>query len=570
MNGPSAPLPWLAAYPSDVSWHFTPRPRPVYALLDDSAARFPARPCCYFLGKTTSYGTMARLVNRTAAGLAKLGIGPGSKVGLLLPNCPAFLVAYYAVLKAGAMVVNINPLYPAREIRHIIHDAGIETIVTLDLVALYPKAAEHLGQGPLQRIVVAEMAPMLPIPKRWLFPFVRRKDIAQVPHDARHPRLWSLPGRSDDFQPPAINPEADIAVIQYTGGTTGIPKGAMLSHAALVANVEQVLGWVPGVRLAQEKMLGGLPFFHVFAMTVVMNLSMAIAAEIIMLPRFDLIQALEAIHKLRCTVFPAVPTIYSAMNVHPKVKAGQYDITSLRYCISGGASLPVEVLKAFEKLTGCHLVEGYGLTEAGPVCCGNPISGGGKPGSIGLPMPGTLVEIISTEDRTTPLPPGEKGEICITGPQVMLGYWNKPEDTAQALAGGRLHTGDIGYMDEQGFTVLVDREKDIILTGGYNVFPRIVEEQIHEHPAIEEVIVAGVADKHRGQAVKAFIKLKDGHTLTAGELRDFLKERLSPAEIPRLIDIGHQPLPRTLIGKLSRKDALAQDRPHAEDDQTAA
>jgi long-chain acyl-CoA synthetase len=491
-------------------------------------------------------------------------------VGLLLPNCPAFLISYYAVLKTGASVVNINPLYAGREIRHIIDDAGIETIITLDLVALYPKAAAHLGQSALKRIIVADMAAMLPFPKNWLFPFARRKDIAQIPHDAQHPRLWALIARANTraFEPPHIDAERDVAVIQYTGGTTGVPKGAMLSHASLVANVEQVLAWVPGIRLGGEKMLGGLPFFHVFAMTVVMNLSMAIAAEIVMLPRFDVLQALDAIHRLRCTIFPAVPTIYSAMNVHPKVKAGVYDITSLRYCVSGGASLPVEVLKSFESLTGCLLIEGYGLTEAGPVCCGNPIGGGGTTGSIGLPMPGTLVEIVSTEDRTTVLPPGEKGEICIRGPQVMLGYWNKPEETAIALADGRLHTGDIGYMDARGYTVLVDREKDIILIGGYNVFPRIVEEQIQQHPAVEEVIVGGVADKHRGQMVKAFIKLKPDHSLTVSELRTFLKDRLSAIEIPRHIDIGTEPLPRTLIGKLSRKDVLAQDRLTPNDDPT--
>jgi len=362
------------------------------------------------------------------------------------------------------------------------------------------------------------------------------------------------------FQSVTINPSEDLAVLQYTGGTTGVPKGAMLTHGNLYANVTQSRLWFPGVAMGKERMLGVLPFFHVFAMTVVMNLTIMIGGCIIMLPRFDLAQVVKTIHKKRPTLFPAVPTIYTAINHYKNL--AKYNLRSIKFCFSGGAPLPVEVKHDFERLTGCVLVEGYGLSETSPVTHGNPLIGENKTGSIGLPVPGTIVEIVSLEDRTTLMPQGEKGEICIRGPQVMKCYWNHREETAGVMdsmpEGDRLHTGDVGYLDEDGYTFIVDRIKDMIAAGGFKVYPRHVEEAIYLHEAVEECIVAGVPDDYRGQTVKAFIKLRQGQSLNAADLKAFLKDKLSPIEMPKQIEFRDN-LPKTAIGKLSRKMVLEEE-----------
>ena len=357
--------------------------------------------------------------------------------------------------------------------------------------------------------------------------------------------------------PVAISPYDDVAVLQYTGGTTGVPKGAMLTHANITANTNQCALWFIGGKPG-EKMLGVIPFFHVFAMTAVLNLSVRMGFEIIVpVPRFELEKTLKAIHKKKPNYFPAVPAIYNAINNFPKL--AQYDLTSLRFCMSGGAPLPVEVKKTFEKNTGCVVVEGYGLTESTPVACVNPVVGENKPGSIGLPLPGTIIEIINPDDKVTPMKPGERGELCIRGPQVMKGYWNMQAATDDILRNGRLHTGDIAMMDDDGYFFIVDRIKDMILVNGYNVYPRNIEEAIYLHPCVEECIVAGLPDQQRGETVKAWIKPKLGQTITVEGMKDFLKDKISPIEMPRQIEIRDKPLPKTMIGKLSRKDILAEE-----------
>jgi long-chain acyl-CoA synthetase len=549
--------PWLRHYPPGVDWAADLTPQPLFALLDQAAARFGDRPFLDFMDQRHSYRDIAGQVERMAAGLQRLGLGKGHRIGLFLPNCPAFVIAYYGALKAGATVVNFNPLYAPHELVHQVEDSGVELMVTLDLKLLYDKVAALLGRGRLGRVVVCRLAEWLPFPKNLLFPVVRRHERAQVPYDDRHISYTSLTAWSSQPAPVVIDPREDVAVIQYTGGTTGTPKGAMLTHANLWANARQCALWFPGAVPGEERMLGVLPLFHVFAMTVVMNLSVALGAEIILVPRFELGPLLALIQAKRPSLFPAVPTLYTAINTHPE-RAG-HDLSSIRHCISGGAPLPLEVKTAFETNTGCVLVEGYGLSESSPVACCNPVAGVNKPGSIGLPLPGTEIEIVSLEDDLTVLPPGVRGQVCIRGPQVMKGYFNQPEETRRVLRHGRLYTGDVGVMDDEGYVFIVDRIKDLILCGGFNVYPRMVEEAIYQHPEVEECVVAGVPDPYRGQTVKAYVKLLPGSLLDAEGLRGFLRDRLSPVEMPRMIEF-REGLPRTMIGKLSRKDLLAEER----------
>jgi long-chain acyl-CoA synthetase len=479
----------------------------------------------------------------------------------MLPNTPYFVVLYFAVLKAGGVVVCFNPLLAEREIEQQIADSGVEIIATLDLVALFAKLARVLERRPVRHVVICRMSCVLPIPKRQLFSVLRRKEVARVPTDGRHVWFEQLivnDGRSDR---PVCEPERTVALLQYTGGTTGTPKGAELTHANLYTNAVQIGRWFHTGRPGQERILGVLPLFHIFGMATVMNVGLLLGAELILLPRFEIEQLLQTIHKRRPTIFPAVPTLFAAITRYEALD--RYDLSSIEICPSGGASLPAEVKDSFERLTGCAIVEGYGLTEASPVVCINPVRGVRKTGSVGLPLPLTAVDIVSLEDGTTPLRPEERGELCVRGPQVMNGYLDKPAETAGALAGGHLHTGDVAYRDADGYVFLVDRIKDVILVGGFNVYPRNVEEAIYLHPAVEECVVAGVPDAYRGQTVKAWIKLVESRTLSLDELRAFLEDKLSHVEMPRLVEFRSQPLPKTTIGKLSRKDLLAEGTPAA-------
>jgi long-chain acyl-CoA synthetase len=549
-------MPWLDHYQPGTDWDMPLEARPVPEILERSATRQPASIALDFLGKQTSYAELMTSVDEVAAGLQRMGLVKGGRVGLLLPNTPFYVIMYFAILKAGGIVVNINPLYAEREIANLVADSGLEILVTLDLALLYHKVQPLLGNA-LSRIIVCRFAEALPFPKNLLFPLVKRREVARIAPDSRITWFSELcrPGQSP--APVAVDPENDVAVFQYTGGTTGIPKAAMLTHANVYINAIQSLSWFGDVKPGQEVMMGVLPFFHVFAMTASMNLGLVGGAKLVLLPRFDLGELLKAIDKHRVTLFPAVPSIYNAINHSPHLS--QYDLSSVKLCISGGAPLPVEVRSRFMELTGCKLVEGYGLSETSPVACCNPLASGGKAGSIGLPLPGTVIEIVSLEDHETRLGIGEIGEICIRGPQVMKGYWNRPDATAESLRNGFMHSGDVGYMDEEGYTFIVDRLKDMILVNGYNVYPRNIEEAIYLHEAVEECIAAGVKDEKRGEVPKVWIKLKQGRALDAEGLRAFLADKLSPIELPRHIEFRDTPLPKTLIGKLSRKDILQED-----------
>jgi long-chain acyl-CoA synthetase len=553
MNDPK-PL-WLAKYPADVRWDASIPVAPLYSLMERTREKFGARPAFDFMGAHLTWGELGYMVDRLAAGLLRMGYKQGDRIGLFLPNCPMYVVAYYAIAKMGGIIVNFNPLYAELELKNQINDSGIAVMITADLRVLHDKLVKVRPQTCLKRLLVCSFAAMLPFPKNLLFPLFKRGDIATIPNDDHHVWVDDIVNNDGVIRPVTIDPVNDIALLQYTGGTTGIPKGAMLTHANIVANAHQCGMWFTDCRDGQEKMLGVIPFFHVFAMTAVMNLSVLKGLEIIALPRFDLEDTMKLIDRKKPTLFPAVPAIFTAINNHPRLK--DYDLRSLKHCISGGAPLPVEVKKGFEANTGCILVEGYGLTETSPVTHVNPLHGVNKPGSIGLPLPQTRVEILDLNDRQTVLPVGEKGEICLSGPQVMKGYWNKVDETANVLRAGRLHTGDIGYIDADGYTFIVDRLKDMIITNGYNVYPRNVEEAIYMHPDVAECIVAGLPDPERGERVKAWIYLKPGRVITGETMKGYLRDKLSPMEMPREFEFRGAPLPKTLIGKLSRKDVLA-------------
>jgi long-chain acyl-CoA synthetase len=532
-----------------------PRPRLLTELLDGAVAEHGGWKAIDFLGRTWTYAEIGASVERAARGLQDQGLKPGDRFGLCLPNTPYFVILYFAVLRVGGIVVNFNPLYTEHELDHQIRDSGARMMAVPDLKAIHGKLLAVAERTGLERIIVCPMADILP---RWQslgWRFLKRGDHARVPRDARHVR-WAKLVANQGTPTPVERSADDIAVLQYTGGTTGVPKGAMLTHANLAANSAQMLIHVGGERQGQERTIGVLPLFHVFALTAVLNFSVEIAAEMILLPRFDLKQLLATIRRTRPTQFFGVPTIYVALNA--VAKDALPDFSTARCCISGGAPLPLEVRAAFEARTGVRVVEGYGLSESSPILACNPLFGLVKDNSAGPAFPDTILEIRDPEAPHDLLAQGTRGEICGRGPQVMKGYWQRPDDTASIFVDGALRTGDIGYLDEDGYLFLVDRIKDLILCGGYNVYPRVIEEAAYHHPAIKEAIAIGVSDPYRGQAPKLFVTLREGTTATGSEICQFLSERLNKIELPKAVEIRDS-LPKTLIGKLSRKELVAEE-----------
>ena len=548
--------PWAKSYPPGIAHALKVPKEPFWRLTDEAVAEFAELTALDFLDRRTSYRELGHLIDRAAAGFQALGVGRGVKVGLLLPNCPYYVICYFAVLKAGGTIVNYNPLYVPREIVHQIDDSETEIMVTLDLKLLYDKVALSMSQSRLKRIVVGRMAELLPFPRNLLFSIFKRGELAHVPEDERHVRFDRLVANDGRVREVPVDPERDIAVLQYTGGTTGTPKAAALTHGNLWANLRQIEVWFPEGERGKERTLAVLPFFHVFAMTSVMNFTLHSGGLLILLPRFELKQVLKTIDRKRPTLFPGVPTIYTAINNAPDL--AKYDLSSIKLCISGAATLPVEVKRQFEAHTGCKLVEGYGLSEASPVVCCNPIYGLNKPGSIGLPVPGTEVRIMSLDEPHRPLPTGERGELWVRGPQVMAEYWHQPEETAHTLIDGWLRTGDVGYMDADGYFFIVDRLKEVIIAGGYKIYPRTVEEAIYQNPAVAEAAVVGVPDPYRGATVKAFVVKHKGASLDEEGLRTFLADKLSAIEMPKLIEFRDE-LPKSAVGKILKK-ALIEER----------
>jgi long-chain acyl-CoA synthetase len=548
--------PWLAHYPPNVDWHQTFEARPVYAAHDSAAAQWPDNVHLDFFGREFTYRETQEMVAHAARGFQKLGVGKGVKVGLFLPNCPQQVISYFAVLKAGGTVVNYSPLYSEKELLGQIEDSHTDMMVTLDLELLYPKARDMLDKSRLRLLVVSRLSDTMPWIKGAGFRLLKRDSIATRDWDERQMTWDALLDNDGRFEPAHIDPLEDIAVLQYTGGTTGTPKGAMLTHANVYINGCQNRAWFPDFVPGEETTIGALPFFHAFAMTTILVMGTMAGCRIVLHPKFELDAVVNDVIAKKPSSLPGVPTMFTAIANHPKVNRESF--AAVRWAMSGGAPLPNEVRHHFEEVTGVKILEGYGLTECSPTATCGPEVGVNKEGSIGLPLPQTDIVIVDRNDPHKVLPVGETGEICIAGPQVMKGYWNNPDATKVAIVDGRLRSGDVGYMDADGYTFIIDRMKDLILVGGFNVFPRFVEEAIHKHPAVKEVTVIGIPDDYLGEAPKAFVVLKEGTSLDEGKLTEFLRGQIGKHEMPREIEFRKE-LPKTAVGKLSKKELVAEE-----------
>jgi long-chain acyl-CoA synthetase len=522
------------------------------AFLERSAQRFPDRSALNFQGFRIGFRQLQEMVDRFATALAALGVRQGDRVALLLPNTIPCVVAYYAVLKIGAIAVMNNPLYSDRELDHQFNDSGATLLVTLDLLG--NRMVELRPKTGIQKIVITSIGDYLPFPKSWLFPLLaKKKKLAADVRPAEEVYYWKTLIADHPASPPSVKLDFEsVAMYQYTGGTTGVSKGVMLTHANLSKNVQQVRAWFPKFETGEEIMLGALPFFHVFGLTTAMNFAIFMGWENILVPKPQPAQLLEAIGKFKPTFAPLVPTMYIGMLNHAKID--KTPMTSISGCFSGSAPLPVEVIRDFEERTGAVIVEGYGLTETSPVTHINPFAGGKrKIGSIGVPISDTSCRIVDLKDGRTDKPIGESGELLIKGPQVMAGYWNKPEATAETLVDGWLHTGDIAKMDADGYCYIVDRKKDMIITAGYNVYPRDIEEVLFEHPNVQEATAIGIPHPTRGEAVKVFIVLKEGAHLTKEDIVDFCREKLAKYKWPAEVEFRTE-LPKSNVGKVLKKE----------------
>ncbi|MBI3977404.1 MAG: long-chain fatty acid--CoA ligase [Chloroflexi bacterium] len=548
--------PWLRQYEPGVPVTLTYPEIPVHGLLDQTVARVPDRTATIFMGARLTYRQLGAAADRFAAALQGLGVQKGDRVAVMLPNCPQFVITYFGALKAGAVVVPTNPLYVEREVEHQIKDSGAQTAIVLSRV--YGTVAGVADRVGLRSVIVANIKEYFPPHLRLLFTLLKeRKEGHRVTlvRPGRDRRFLDVLSGAGTPRPVDVRPD-DLALLQYTGGTTGVPKGAMLTHRNLVANTKQVGARFVEKTDGRDAFLSVLPFFHVYGMTVSLLLSVDWGAANVILPRFDLKQTLTALDRYQPTIFPGVPTLYNAVASAPDVH--KYRIRSVRACISGAAPLPQEVQERFETLTGARLVEGYGLTEAAPVTHCNPIGGLRKAGSIGIPMPDTDARIVDLETGERELPPGEVGELVLRGPQVMRGYWNRPDETAQVLRNGWLSTGDIARRDEDGYFFIVDRKKDMIDVGGFKVYPRDVEEVLYQHPKVQEAVVVGIPDAHRGETVKAFVVLKPGEACTVDEILAHCRANLTKYKVPTAVAF-RESLPKTLVGKFLRRALLEEE-----------
>ncbi|MBD3745368.1 MAG: long-chain fatty acid--CoA ligase [Sphingopyxis terrae] len=546
---------WSTDYRHPAVWDQSFAPLSLPAMLADSVARRGEAPMLDFMGRRFSYAEVADGVARVARGLQQRGIGKGSRVGLFLPNVPHYVAAYYGALAAGATVVNFSPLYTVAELEAQVEDSGTDTLFTISASALLPTALAVLEGSSLKRLVVGSIAGGLPAAKSILYRLFRRKETAAVPDDPRIIRFSALTDNDARPDPVAIDPEGDVALIQYTGGTTGTPKGAMLTHQNLTANARQVNAIDPD-RDADDRILGVLPFFHVFANTCVLNRTVLNGGMIAMLPRFDAKQALQTITRTKATALPGVPTMYQALLDHPDL--AKTDFSSLRVCISGGAPMPAELREKFVAATGASLVEGYGLTESAGVVATNPYEGPVKAGTIGQPIPATHIRLLDKEDPAKDAPEGEPGELAVKGPQIMRGYWNRPDADQDSFTADRwLRTGDVATIDADGYIRIVDRLKDMIAVGGFKVYPSEIEHKLYQHPAVKEAIVLGVPDPYRGEHPKAFVTLEEGYDVSGDALAAWLNPQLGKHERVGAVEVRDH-LPKTMIGKLDRKALRAE------------
>jgi long-chain acyl-CoA synthetase len=543
-----AARPWLRSYPREVPATLTYPEEPLYALLEQAANQFGGRTATIYYGARLTYSQVRDQARRMAAGLLRLGLKKGDRVAIMMANCPQAIIAYYGVLMAGGVVVMVNPLYTERELRYQLSDAGTQILIGLDLI--YPKVKD-LG---LQHLILTGLPEYMPIPTRWIAPLKLKPP--KVPWGGSIHRWRDFLSAEPLKEPVRVDPKEDLALLQYTGATTGLPKGCMLTHFNLMANVRQIGAWL--YRVSPERpvrTLVALPIFHVYGMTTAMNFAIAQGGEMVLQTRFEPREALKLIQKYKVEIFPGAPTMYVGINHVPDV--GSFDLSSIDACISGAAPLPLEVQQTFERLTNGRLVEGYGLSEASPVTHANPCWDQRKEGSIGLPWPDTDVRIVDPVTGAD-LPIGEVGEMIIRGPQVMKGYWNKPEETEGALRDGWLYTGDMARMDEDGFFYIADRKKDLIIAGGFNIYPREVEDVLYAHPAVKQAAVIGVPDEYRGETVKAFVVLKPGMNASPEELDRHCRQSLASYKVPRLYEF-RESLPTSLVGKVLRRVLVEEE-----------
>ncbi len=551
--------PWLKFYEPHVPEHIDYPEITMPAALEETARKYPDHTALIFKGNEITYREYNEAVDRFAAALQGLGVKKGDRVAIHLLNCPQFPIAYYATLRIGGIVVPCNPVYTAREMRHQLKDSGAEVIVTLSL--MYPLIKQIRPETNLRHVIVANIKTYLPTLLRILFTLFKEKkgghrvDISGV---ANTYRFTDMLAKGPAKPQPVELSWDDTAVLMYTGGTTGVSKGAELTHKNILVNAYQCKVWISAGE-AEDVSLTALPLYHSFAMTTCMNMDTLIGAAMLLVPDpRDLDDVLKNITEHKPTFYPGVPAMYVAINNHPDLS--KYDVSSIKACVSGAAPLPMEVQKRFHELTGARLAEGYGLSEASPVTHANPIYGDNRVGTIGLPWPDTDVKIVDAETGEQVLGVGEEGELCIRGPQVMKGYWNMPQETANTLRDGWLHTGDIAVMDEDGYSKIVDRKKDMILgAGGYNIYPREIEDVLYEHPKVLEAAAAGVPVPGKGERVKAYIVLKEGETATEEEIIEFCRENMAPYKVPKFVEFRDE-LPKTIVGKILRRVLVEEDK----------
>lgn len=548
---------WEVNYPEEIPISIDYDRVPLHSFLENAVKRFSGKKALHFMGKEVTFDELYDEACKVANYLQSLGLKKGDRIAIMLPNCPQAVVSYYGALMAGGIVVQTNPLYTERELEYQMIDSGAKYIVCLDI--LVPRIMNIRNNTSIEHVIVTGIKDYLPFPKNLIYPFIQKKEYNMVINveQSENVHVWKHIMKSAvvNYKRVDVDPVEDLALLQYTGGTTGNPKGVMLSHYNLVSNCQMCDKWIYKTEEGKEVVLGVLPLFHVYGMTTLMNLSIMLGSKLILLPKFDAKETLETIEKQRPTLFPGAPTIYVGLLNHPDMH--KFDLSSIEACISGSAPLPVEIQQNFEKVTGGKLVEGYGLTESSPVTHANFVWGKRVNGSIGVPWPDTDSKIvkIGTEEEAEL---GEVGEIVVKGPQVMKGYWNNEEETANTLRDGWLYTGDLGYMDEKGYFYIVDRSKDMIIAGGYNIYPREVEEILYEFEGVQEVAVAGVPDPYRGETVKAFIVPKEGYTLEEKELNKFCRKHLAAFKVPRIYEFRDE-LPKTAVGKILRRQLVDEE-----------
>ncbi len=549
--------PWLKFYETAVDQNPAIPEKTIYDLFDDAARLSPNQPAMLFFGRKFSFAELARMVDVFAAALAGIGVRSGDRVAIILPNLPQYVISHYAIMKLGAIVVPTNPLYVERELEHQLNDSGAEVAIALDL--LYKRIEAVRGRTRLRAVICTSVQDYLPSLLKVLYPLKAKREGRWVSTPSGD-RVYGFVNLMKQTFPPIHKKETqpqDTAMLLYTGGTTGVAKGAVLSHRNLVANVVQLRAWCSGAKIDREVLLSVLPFFHSYGLTTCLHFSLIIRCKLVLMPRFDIEMLLKAIEKYKVTLFPGVPTMYVAVNNYPQIK--KYDLKKIKLCISGAAPLPLEVAKKFEEITaGGRLIEGYGLSECSPVTHANPIFGERREGSIGLPVPLTDAQIVDPETHGA-LAAGRVGELAVRGPQVMQGYWKMPSESANVLQDGWLFTGDMARMDQDGYFYIVDRKKDMIIAGGFNIYPREIEEVLFKHPKVLEAAVIGVKDRYRGETVKAFVVLRDGFQATEEELIAFCKKEMAAFKVPKLVEFRKE-LPKTLIGKVLRRALVEEEK----------